>query len=61
MAWWEATLISELKKLEPGEIERILNTAFSQVSHDQFMAATRSIKTEADRRGLLKKKVDTSV
>lgn len=45
---------SELLKLEPGEIERILNSAFSQISHEQFMAATRAIKTEATRRGLLK-------
>ena len=54
MAWWEGKLISELQKLEPGEIERILNTAFSQISHAQFMAATRAVKTEAGRRGLLK-------
>ncbi|KKN13741.1 hypothetical protein LCGC14_1003230 [marine sediment metagenome] len=54
MAWWEGMVTSELLKLEPGEIERILNSAFSQISHEQFMAATRAIKTEATRRGLLK-------
>ncbi len=59
MAWWEAKLISELQKLGTGDIERILNTAFSQISHEQFMAATRAVKTEAARRGLLK--VNTSV
>lgn len=58
MAWWESRVIAELQKLEPGEVERILNTAFSQITHEQFMAATRAIKTEADRRGLLK--VNTS-
>ena len=54
MAWWEGKVVDVLQNLEPGEIERILSTAFSQISHEQFMAATRAVKIEAARRGLLK-------
>ena len=54
MPWWEGALKSELQKLPPAEIERILREAFETVDHERFMAAMRAVKHDARRRGLLK-------